>query len=185
MFTKEGQIKVTIKEATFADPRFNEHDPDAVDVALLGVEESTGEQDYWQGELSGAYGVGKMAGKKQYEITIESLERIGWKHGQDINEETLQSLVGIKTEFGVKQAFKDGEPVLTKNGEPCFNVRYLGPSNFGPKKLSAAESSARLKRLFGGSAESKDDAEEVVADTGGDESNAKPAEGKSSSNPFA
>lgn len=149
MFKSAGQHKVTIIEAFIADPRFNKDDPEAVDVALK-VRGENGEEDTWSGEISKKFGVGNAAGKMQWELTVSSLERIGWKHGIDINDDTLAELVGMETEVGVIQAMKGKDPVLTKNGEPCFNVRYLGPApaNFGPTRMDKADAKARLAAIF-------------------------------------
>jgi hypothetical protein len=156
MFKSAGQHKVTILEAYIAEPKFSK-DPTAVDVAIK-VRGAEGEEDSWTGEISNEYGVGNAAGKKQWELTVSSLERIGWSHGINISDETLTELVGHEIDVGAVQAFeKDGKtPKLTKKGEPIFNIRYLGakPESFGPKKMEAADAKARLAALFGASAPS-------------------------------
>jgi hypothetical protein len=143
-FTKEGDYPVKIVEATLAAPKFEKNYP-CLDVALLCRAED-GTEDWWRGEVSQQAGMGNMANKTQYQITIERLESIGWAHGNNINEETLQSLVGVETVVGVKHwTSKDG----TKSG---YEVKYLGQGSFAPQKLSAEETKARMAAIFGGAA---------------------------------
>ena len=139
-FKAEGSFKVTITEATLAESKFDKNNPEVVDVALL-LKTEDGQQDWWTGELSKKYGVGTMAGKMQWEITLESLKKIGWKHDTDISEETLKSLVGVETEVYVKGREYEGKTY--------YDPKYIGPSSFGPKALKGPDSKARLASIFG------------------------------------
>lgn len=141
MFGSEGQHKVEIIKAILAEPRFNTDDPEALDVALEVQTLDGTHSDWWYGELSNAYGKGNAADRKQWQLTVASLERIGWKHGTDFSDENLAELVGVITEVGVK--------ATEKNGKTYYNVLYLGPSSFGPKSISQADRKAKLSALFG------------------------------------
>jgi len=170
-FEKEGTFDVEIIEAYIAEPKFNK-ESGAIDVAITCRGEN-GEEDTWTGEISDKYGVGNAAGKMQWELTVSSLEKIGWKHGTNINDETLAELVGQTIPVSVV-----GE-VSKKNGKTYYNIKYLGESSFRPKRMNPADQKARLAALFGSGPATGAPAPAQQARL------AAPAQAKASVNPFA
>jgi hypothetical protein len=140
-FDSAGQHKVKIIGACVTDARFAQNDPNALDVAIHVQSLDGRHEGYWTGELSQRYGVGNASDKMQWEMTLRQLENIGWKHGTNIDDSTLASLVGMETEVGVKAS--------EKNGSVRYFVTYLGPSTYTPKRLDPADVKARRAAIFG------------------------------------
>jgi hypothetical protein len=144
MFQSAGQHKVKITEACICTSPYDKSERDLA-VGLHGESLiDPGQSDWWYGVLNEEYGVGNSADKKRWELTVENLQKIGWKHGKALNDGNLQSLVGVETEFGVKGR--------EHNGKEYFDVKYIGPASFGPKRVDSKAVDARLKALFGGEA---------------------------------
>jgi hypothetical protein len=139
-FKVEGHFKGKVLDVMLAEPQFAREDPDAFDVCIQ-VQGPDGQSDWWRGEMSGAYGKGNAATKTQKELTLESLGKIGF-HGNDLTK--LANLVGREIEYSVvarEYTAKDG----TK--KTAFDVRYLGPNEFGPKRLDANSLAAKMRAM--------------------------------------
>jgi len=95
MFKAEGTFEVTIVEATAKECRFkakenelnnrNEYVQCWYDVALL-VQDAQGNNDTWSGEMSNRTGMGNSADKYRWELTLKTLQDIGF------NVRTMQEL---------------------------------------------------------------------------------------------
>lgn len=95
MFKAEGTFEVTIVEATVKECRFkseanelnnrNEYVQCWYDVALL-VQDAQGNNDTWSGEMSNRTGMGNNADKYRWELTLKTLQDIGF------NVRTMQEL---------------------------------------------------------------------------------------------
>ncbi len=130
-FTEEKTYQVEIVEAFIAKPKFAQ-DEGAFDIAIL-VRDAEGHEDFWRGEVSREWGKGNFSDRTQAQITMLTLENIGWQHG--VKFEKLDTLVGTKTTATVKQ----------KNG--YFNISFLGSSGNKPERLDDASLKARLANV--------------------------------------
>lgn len=87
MFKAEGIFEVTVTEAVIKECRFqpkenevnnrNEYVQCWYDVALL-VQDDKGNNDYWYGEMSNRTGKGNSADKYRWELTLKTLQGIGF-----------------------------------------------------------------------------------------------------------
>jgi len=175
MFRTAGNPLVKILEAFIAHPPWDKSE--SVLAVAVKVQDAADESqsDFYYAELSEEYGTGNHAGKKQWEITLETLKKVGWEHGKNIGNETLKSLVGTETVAWIKAREYD------MNGETkvAYEPRGLGGKSFGPKKMSDADAKAKLRAMFGAEAPSEEAAEKV------EEKQAAPeAAADSSDNPF-
>lgn len=146
MFTQEGNPLVKITDACICISPYNEND---LAVALKVADVSDPNQsDFWYGVLNDEFGIGNYAGRMRKDITIEDLEKIGWKHGKNLSNDTLKDLIGTETVAWVKarEYEKDGE---TKT---AYSVKTLGGKSFEPKKVDAADVDAKLRALWGAGA---------------------------------
>lgn len=137
-FTAAGTYSVQITGALLADARFN-NDPNAFDVCLEVKHLESGAEDVWRGEFSNGYGRGKVAHKKQRELTVESLQKIGWQSGEDFSQ--LPALVGMEIQVGVVES-------VTDKGT-YYNVRYLGGGN-AEKPEAITDFAQRMANLNSG-----------------------------------
>ena len=137
MFTSEGRFPVEITEAVLTEAKFNKTNPNAFDVCLH-VETEDGQSDDWSGEISNDYGTGTMADKRQHEITLMTLKKLGWSHGLDFSK--IDELVGVKTVATTKAA-------TGSDNKTYYNVRYLGDSGNRKPKLDAADIAKRVAAL--------------------------------------
>jgi hypothetical protein len=140
MFRSEGEFPVTIVEAKLADPKFAAEP--AFDV-VVHVRTEDGQSDWWRGEVSTNYGKGNFANQNQGEITLKSLEKLGYKFGCDFSQ--IHTLVGTQTTATVKGS------VSKKDGKTYYNVSYLGEGGNAPTSfIDAGEASRRVAAMFGG-----------------------------------
>lgn len=116
MFKTEGTIEVTVKEAVIKQCRFmpkeneinnrNEYVQCWYDVALL-LQDDQGNNDVWSGEMSNRTGMGNSADKYRWELTLKTLQEIGFgvKTMQDLEMQFqpaadrsifIPNLVGIR-----------------------------------------------------------------------------------------
>jgi len=130
-FKAEGTFPVVIIEAMLAAPKFSQEDG-AFDVCIK-VQDAEGHEDYWRGEVSGAFGRGNMASKTQAQITLGRLEEIGWNGGTDFGR--IGEMVGVETTATVKE----------KNS--YYNIAWLGGGGNDPVALSPEEIAARLANV--------------------------------------
>jgi len=134
MFKSEGTHKVTITQAFLGDAKFNKA-PGAFDV-ILKVEDEQGSYDFWRGEWSNEYGKGNASDKQQWELTQNTLKKLGMNGGLFENIQPDQNdipvipcLIGVKTEVEVEAS------VSKTNGKTYYNVKYIGTGS-APKAIS-------------------------------------------------
>jgi len=138
-FKSEGTFPVVITEAILAEPKFAESP--AFDVAIH-VQTEDGQADWWRGEVSQNYGKGNVADKTQAELTMGTLEKLGWQHGYDFSK--IGALVGVQTEATVKAA-------QGKSGGTFYNVKYLGSGGGDkPQAIDPSSFGQRWAALTGG-----------------------------------
>lgn len=140
MFTTEGNIPVKILAVKFAEPKFSK-DPNAFDICVqVQHREDPAQTDWWRGECSNDYGKGAVSSFKQIDLTMQTLEKIGFD-GKNLEELPAQ-IVGKETVAWVKKSEPNAE------GKVFFNVRGLGGgSGNEPEAISADEFSRRLNAL--------------------------------------
>lgn len=138
MFNESGTFTVTVRDAYLTEAKFNKDDPYAFDVFLDLVTVDGSQSGGWQGECSERYGVGNAADKTQTEMTLATLEKVGWQQGQEITTETISDMIGL--EFDVEVVGRK------HSGRDYYDVKYLGSSK--PKRLSREDADARAARLF-------------------------------------
>lgn len=134
MFKSEGIFNVVITRAILAEPKFCK-DPGAFDVCIE-VQDEHGNSDWWRGEWSGQYGKGNFANRQQWQLTLESLKKIGLPNDDLFSNlqsdadgvASIPCLVGAQTTATVKMTEKDGRIY--------YNVHYLGDGGNAPKGLN-------------------------------------------------
>lgn len=134
MFKSEGNFNVVITRAILAEPKFCK-DPGAFDVCIE-VQDEHGNSDWWRGEWSGQYGKGNFANRQQWQLTLESLKKIGLPNDDLFSNlqsdadgvASIPCLVGAQTTATVKMTEKDGRIY--------YNVHYLGDGGNAPKGLN-------------------------------------------------
>lgn len=134
MFKSEGNFNVVITRAILAEPKFCK-DPGAFDVCIE-VQDEHGNSDWWRGEWSGQYGKGNFANRQQWQLTLESLKKIGLPNDDLFSNlqsdadgvASIPCLVGAQTTATVKMTEKDGKIY--------YNVHYLGDGGSAPKGLN-------------------------------------------------
>lgn len=134
MFKSEGNFNVVITRAILAEPKFCK-DPGAFDVCIE-VQDEHGNSDWWRGEWSGQYGKGNFANRQQWQLTLESLKKIGLPNDDLFSNlqsdadgvASIPCLVGAQTTATVKMTEKDGKTY--------YNVHYLGDGGNAPKGLN-------------------------------------------------
>lgn len=134
MFKSEGIFNVVITRAILAEPKFCK-DPGAFDVCIE-VQDEHGNSDWWRGEWSGQYGKGNFANRQQWQLTLESLKKVGLPNDDLFSNlqsdadgvASIPCLVGAQTTATVKMTEKDGRIY--------YNVHYLGDGGNAPKGLN-------------------------------------------------
>lgn len=134
MFKSEGIFNVVITRAILAEPKFCK-DPGAFDVCIE-VQDEHGNSDWWRGEWSGQYGKGNFANRQQWQLTLESLKKVGLPNDDLFSNlqsdadgvASIPCLVGSQTTATVKMTEKDGRIY--------YNVHYLGDGGNAPKGLN-------------------------------------------------
>lgn len=138
MFTIAGNIKVRITEQMLAEPKFETAGPNGFDVCLkLESVTDTAQSDWWRGEISQNYGKGSFSDRTQAQITLKTLENVGFKGGNDLSR--LVELVGTETVAHV-EASADGK---------YHNVKWIGTGGAAPQAIDMATAAARFKALMG------------------------------------
>jgi hypothetical protein len=105
MFNVEKSFTGTIIGAEPLEPKQKAAPDGAFDVGLH-IQDDEGNSDWWRGEISERMGTGNAAGKTQYEMTMGSLARIGFK-GDDLTN-LAEQLMGQKIPCNVKKS-KSGD----------------------------------------------------------------------------
>lgn len=134
MFKSEGIFNVVITRAILAEPKFCK-DPGAFDVCIE-VQDEHGNSDWWRGEWSGQYGKRNFANRQQWQLTLESLKKVGLPNddlfsnlqSDEDGVASIPCLVGAQTTATVKMTEKDGKIY--------YNVHYLGDGGNVPKGLN-------------------------------------------------
>lgn len=129
MFKQAGNYKVTITYAMITAAKFCQ-DPGAFDV-VVGVQGEQGEQDEWRGEFSNQPGRGNFADRAQWQITLDTLKKIGLP-GDDLysfiqpdasGAASIPALVGKETTATVKAYEKKQQDGSVRT---YYNISYLG-----------------------------------------------------------
>lgn len=134
MFKSEGNFNVVITRAILAEPKFCK-DPGAFDVCIE-VQDEHGNSDWWRGEWSGQYGKGNFANRQQWQLTLESLKKVGLPNDDLFSNlqsdadgvASIPCLIGVQTTATVKMSEKEGKIY--------YNVHYLGDGGSAPKGLN-------------------------------------------------
>ena len=143
MFKSEGNFKGKVIETMLADPKFAKNDPDAFDVCLLLKGPDVGgqpQEGWWRGEISGRYGAGNLSNKKQIDITMDELRKVGFE-GDDLTQLNDQ-LLGKEIEFFV--AGREYE------GKKYYDPKYLGGGGATPVAIAPESIAAKMARIRGG-----------------------------------
>lgn len=137
MFTKSGDIKVRITSTMLAEPKFETAGPNGFDVCLQ-VQDITdaNQSDWWRGEISPNFGKGTFSDRTQAQITLATLEKVGFQGGNDLSR--LNELVGVETTAHV-EASSDGK---------YHNIKWIGTGGAAPKQIDTATAAARFKALM-------------------------------------
>jgi hypothetical protein len=132
--TTEGKFQAQIKKATVVDPRFSDMDPNSYELEFMLIL-SNGEEGETYLEVSGRMGKGNMSDRNQTQITMDTLEKIGWTHGLDFSK--LDTLVNKVVNVNVSRS---------KNGK-YINVYFDG--GIAVKPISAQEIARRTALMTG------------------------------------
>lgn len=158
MFNTEGEFDVTIVEAFIGAPKFA-FDPEkdaagnsfrqAIQVigdVIVKVKDETGNTGYWNGELSNRTGVGNFAQNTKTQMTLETLQKIGFNvqnfdqlMAQTDDNMNLPNLTGLTCVAVV-------EKVTTKKGKDFYNIKYLNASGSGAKRISKKDFLAAMQQ---------------------------------------
>lgn len=173
MITQTGDVKVKITDALLADAKFADYP--AFDVALQ-VTTADGQNDWWRGEVSGNYGRGNFSDRTQAEITVETLNKIGWQHGADFSQ--IRSLINVDTIAHVETS--------EKNGKTYYNVKWIGGGGGGeaPKAIDASSLAQRLAMITGAPAVAQPAAAPAQATAASPFAGTAPAPAAPAHNPF-
>lgn len=151
-FRTVGTYEVTVKDAYTADCRFTQKENEVnnrgelvqiwYDVCLL-VEDANGNNDTWRGEMSNRTGKGNSADKYRWELTLKTLQDIGF------NVRTMQDLemqfqpagtdrhICIPNLIGTKCRIETEERTYTKRDGTegkAIQIKYLNGLNGGNEK---------------------------------------------------
>jgi len=119
-FEAEGTFPVEVIDAKVTAPKFST-EPGVYDIAIQ-VKDEAEHEDWWRTEWSDEYGRGNFADRTQKQISMATLKKLGWEHGQEFGK--LSTLVGTKTTATVKE--RDG----------YFNISFLGGGGNTPQALT-------------------------------------------------
>ena len=143
MFTKAGDFKVRIIATCLSDPKFDSAGPGAFDVCLhLEDTADATQSEWWHGEMSQNYGKGSFSDRTQAQITMGTLEKVGFVGGQDMTR--LDELIGKETIAHVDATESK------KDGKTYFNVKWIGGGGATPTAISKDEVKRRMAALMGG-----------------------------------
>jgi hypothetical protein len=138
MFNKPGDHKVKITETCLAEPKFETAGPNGFDVCLhVQSLDDPNQCDWWRGEVSPNYGKGNFSDRTQAQITLGTLEKVGFKGGNDLSR--LDELVGVETLAHV-EASADGK---------YHNIKWIGAGGNAPRAIDMGTAAARFKALMG------------------------------------
>jgi len=157
-FKIEGEIEVTVAEAYVQECRFQPQDNEQnnrhefvqcyYDVVLL-LQDAQGNNDRWHGEISTRTGVGNSADKYRYDLTLQTLQDIGFNVStiQELEQQfqpaadrtiCIPNLVGIKCKI-----VTENQTFTKRNGQEgqAIRIKYLNGlnSNAGGKRFNFDE----------------------------------------------
>lgn len=154
-FKIEGTIEVTITEAYVQECRFqaqpnemnnrNEYVMCYYDVVLL-VQDAQGNNDHWYGEISTRTGLGNSADKYRYDMTLATLQEIGFnvRTMQELEQQfqpTADRSICIPNLVGIKcKAVTENRTYTKRDGTEgsAIRIKYLNNinSDAGGKRLN-------------------------------------------------
>jgi hypothetical protein len=132
--TTEGAFQAQIKNVEIVDPRFQDMPPESFELKFDLVL-NNGESGETYLEVSSRMGKGNMSDRSQMQITLDTLEKIGWTAGLDFSK--LSTLNGKVINVTVKKS---------ANGK-YMNI-YIG-GGFADKPIAAAEAARRVALMTG------------------------------------
>jgi hypothetical protein len=132
--TTEGAFQAQIKNVEIVDPRFQDMPPESFELKF-DLQISNGETGETYLEVSSRMGKGNMSDRNQMQITLDTLEKIGWTSGLDFSK--LATLTGKLINVTVKKS---------ANGK-YVNI-YIG-GGFADKPIAAAEAARRVAMMTG------------------------------------
>lgn len=155
MIKKDGPVDVTIVAACVGAPKYPPSERDSAanskgeaiavwgDV-ILTCQDADGNTDSWHGELSNRNGVGNYAQVTHTEMTLETLQKIGfavadWNalYAQIDEDGNIPNILNMQATANIVSREYDGKTY--------YDVKYLNPlGSGGPKKMSKAELLASL-----------------------------------------
>lgn len=164
MFKSAGNFDCTVIDAFVSNPKFDAKENEinnrgeAVAVyydVVLVLQDEAGNNDMWHGEISTRTGTGTRAHMYRYELTLETLQQIGFNvrtltdlQAQFVtNPDRSVSLPNLK-DLKCTAVVEASQKVSEKTGQPFYNVKYitaLGAANGGVKKLSIDEIMQRMR----------------------------------------
>ena len=159
-FKIEGQIDVKVMEAYMCEPRFPAKEQEANarnewvqvygDVCLL-LQDKDGNTDIWHGELSNRSGMGNSAHLYRTDITLQTLQEIGF-NVQTLQELGMQFVAGtdgtvtipnlVGLEASVTTELKEFDKRDGSKGT-AIRIKYLNKSG-KEKRLTMADIQARF-----------------------------------------
>ena len=150
MIKKDGPVDVTIVAACIGAPKYPlcERDSNANNrneaIAVWGdviitCQDAEGNTDDWHGELSNRNGVGNYSQSTHTEMTLETLQKIGfpvadWNafYAQIDEEGNIPHLLNLQATANITSR--------EYNEKTYYDIKYLNPlGSGGPKKISKAD----------------------------------------------
>jgi hypothetical protein len=132
--TQEGAFQAQVKNVEIIEPRFQDMPPESFELKF-DLQLANGETGETYLEVSTRMGKGNMSDRSQVQITMETLEKLGWTHGMDFSKVT--TFIGKVINVTVKKS---------ANGK-YMNIYLNG--GFADKPLPAAELARRVALLTG------------------------------------
>lgn len=132
--TTEGAFQAQIKNVEIVDPRFQDMPPESFELKFDLVL-NNGESGETYLEVSSRMGKGNMSDRSQMQITLDTLEKIGWTAGLDFSK--LSTLNGKVINVTVK-----------KSGNGKYTNIYIG-GGFVDKPIAASEAARRVALMTG------------------------------------
>lgn len=150
MIKKDGPVDVTIVAACVGAPKYplSDRDPaansagEAIAVwgdVIITCQDADGNTDNWHGELSNRNGVGNYAQSTHTEMTLKTLQEIGfavadWNalYAQIDEDGNIPNLLNLQATGNIVSREYDGKTY--------YDIKYLNPlGSGGPKKISKAD----------------------------------------------
>lgn len=156
MIKKDGPVDVTIVAACIGAPKYPLSDRDSAannageaiavwgDV-ILTCQDADGNTDNWHGELSNRNGVGNYSQLTHTEMTLKTLQEIGfavadWNalYAQIDEDGNIPNILNLQATANIVSR--------EYNEKTYYDIKYLNPlGSGGPKKISKADLFASLQ----------------------------------------